>query len=67
MKKIILSVVITLSVISLNIPAGFAEDAADNEELFGTGLADMSDERWAELEAKLIDALEEDTILNVEF
>ncbi len=53
MKKIILSAVITLSVISANIPAGFAEDTADNEELFGTGLADMSDERWAELEAKL--------------
>lgn len=54
MKKNILSIIIIiLSVLFQNTAVVFAEETIEKATNFGTGLADMSNERWAEFNAKL--------------
>jgi len=53
MKKNILSIILILSVLFQSTTVIFAEEITEETTEFGTGLADMSDERWAEFNAKL--------------
>lgn len=53
MKKNILSIILILSVLLQSTAVVFAEEITEETTEFGTGLADMSDERWAEFNAKL--------------
>ena len=53
MKKNILSIILILSVLFQCSAFVFAEEITDETTEFGTGLADMSEERWAEFNAKL--------------
>lgn len=53
MKKNILSIILILSVLFQSATVIFAEEITEETTEFGTGLADMSDERWAEFNAKL--------------
>lgn len=53
MKRNVLFIILMLSVLFQNSAFIFAEEITDETTEFGTGLADMSDEQWAEFNAKL--------------
>ncbi len=53
MKKELVSIILIISVLFQSTLVVFAEEMAEETTEFGTGLADMSDDRWAEFNAKL--------------